>query len=128
MIFGILFAIGLGVVSYLNLFVGLILSFSGNDWFGSMLVVFAGLAILTLVASFFARKKIMVTLVVDIVSLVCVLFEIIYLFMTGIATQSIAILMVLIAVFVLGVMSVLFAVLAKNKSRVQNITSLELSE
>ena len=57
MIFGILFAIGLGVITYLNTFVAIVLALRGVEKYITVVNFLAMLAITVLVCAFFARKK-----------------------------------------------------------------------
>ena len=121
MIFGILFAVGLGALAYLSFILAIVLSFMGIEWFISMMFVFAGIAVSTLGCACFARRKIIVTFVMDLISLVVVLFVIIYLSIVGIFAEIIAMLTVFGGVFIFGVLSLLFSILAKKNANLETI-------
>lgn len=115
MIFGIFFAIGLGVLAYLSFILALVLSFVGVDWFVIMMIVFAALAIATLIGAVLARKKVMTTIVINCISLAAVLFVIVYLLVMNVLTSSPMMIFVFGGVFAIGLLSLLFAILAKKK-------------
>ena len=119
MIFGLLFAVGLGVLAYLCFILTIILSFIGIEWFVLTIFVVAGLAVSTLIGSCFAKRKIMVTFVIDIISLFIVLFVIIYLLAIGIFSKNLEILGVFGGVFLFGLLSTIFAILAKRKKKIK---------
>ncbi|MBQ7917490.1 MAG: hypothetical protein IJ310_01585 [Clostridia bacterium] len=126
MIFGLIFSIGLGVVAYLCLVLGIALAFAGNEWFGNMAFVFFFQAIITLISSFFARKKIMVTIIVDIISLIAVLFVLIYLLTQVSVIDGFGMIALFLGVLVFGVLSLLFGILAKKKQTKNEV--IEVSE
>lgn len=126
MIFGLIFSIGLGVVAYLCLVLGIALAFAGNEWFGNMSFVFFFQAIITLISSFFARKKIMVTIIVDIISLIAVLFVLIYLLTQVSVIDGFGMIALFLGVLVFGVLSLLFGILAKKKQTKNEV--IEVSE
>lgn len=126
MIFGILFSVGLGILAYLSFILALVLSFLGIDWFIVMMFVFAALALASLVGAFFARKKVLVTIVINAVSMAAILFVVIYLLAAGVLAESAQMLLVFIGVFVLGAIQLIFGILAKRKQSKAAISATEL--
>lgn len=126
MIFGILFSVGLGILSYLSFILALVLSFLGIDWFVVMMFVFAALAIASLVGAFFARKKVLVTIVINAVSMAAILFVVIYLLAAGVLAESVQMLSVFIGMFFLGATQLVFGILAKRKQSKTAISATEL--
>ena len=115
-IFGIIFAVGLGLLAYLSFILAIVLSFLGVDWFVCMVGVFGVLAILTLVAAVLARKKIKFTMIVNFVSLLVVLAINIYLLIVGIFEQNTGLIAVFLGVLALAIITALFSVIAKKKN------------
>lgn len=126
MIFGILFSVGLGILAYLSFILALVLSFLGIDWFVVMMFVFAALAIVSLVGAFFARKKVLVTIVINAVSMAAILFVVIYLLAAGVLAESVQMISVFIGMFFLGATQLVFGILAKRKQSKAAISATEL--
>jgi hypothetical protein len=126
MIFGILFSVGLGILAYLSFILALVLSFLGIDWFVVMMFVFAALALASLVGAFFARKKVLVTIVINAISMAAILFVVIYLLAAGVLAESVQMLSVFIGMFVLGATQLVFGILAKRKQSKAAISATEL--
>lgn len=118
---GIIFTIGLAVLSYLSIVLGIALALSGNEWFINMMFVFAVLAITNIVGLCLIRKKPIVEFVISVVSVLTILFEVIYLFVFGGASASGGVVVFFIAEIIFGVMTALFAYLTKRKSTNNNI-------
>ena len=122
MFFGILFGILLIPVAYLCLALGIALAFLGDGWFGFMTYVLAGFGLLSIIASCFAIKKPIVTLTINCLSALSLLFSIIYLMIKGILFENVLILLILVIVLAVGLLSIIFASLAiKNIKKIKNI-------
>lgn len=117
LIFGILFGVMLFPVAYLCLALGIALAFAGNGWFAFMTYVLAVLGLLTIIASCFAIKKTIVTLLVNSLSAIALLFTIIYLMVKGIIFENIIIFLLMLVVFLVGLISIIFAGLAMKSAK-----------
>ena len=126
MIFGILFSVGLGILAYLSFILALVLSFLGIDWFVVMMFVFAALAIASLIGAFFAREKVLVTIVINAISMAAILFVVIYLLAAGVLAESVQMISVFIGMFFLGATQLVFGILAKRKQSRAAISATEL--
>ena len=114
-IFGFLFSVGLAVLAYFSLIVGIVLAFDGNDWFVVMIYVFAGLAVANIVGLFFVKKKPIVAFVINAFSSVVVLLTTIYLVSVGLISESPQILILYIGVLLLGVLTSVLAFISKKQ-------------
>ena len=123
LIFGILFGVGLAILAYLNFILAIVLSFAGIDWFIISVFVFAVMALLIIISSFFARKFINLVLIMSCVSFVITFFTIIYLFTQNLFQNNVLLLFVYMSVLILGVLTTLFSFIAKKKL---NITKKQL--
>lgn len=112
---GIIFTIGLAVLSYLSIVLGVALALSGNEWFINLMFVFAVLALANIVGLCLLKKKPIVEFVISVISVLAILFEVVYLFAFGGATASGAVIVFFIAEIIFGVMTALFAYLTKRK-------------
>ena len=119
-ILGLLFSVGLAVLSYFSLALGIALAFSGNGWFSYTVYICGILVIVNLIGLFFVKKKIIVTLIINIVSVVFVLATMIYLVSIGFLTENPTSIGVYVIVFVLGLLTTLFGFIAKRKTQIAN--------
>ena len=123
LIFGILFGVELAILAYLNFILAIVLSFAGIDWFIISVFIFAVMALLIIISSFFARKFIKLVLIMSCVSFVITFFTIIYLFTQNLFQNNVLLLFVYMSVLILGVLTILFSFIAKRKL---NITKKQL--
>jgi len=112
---GIIFTIGLAVLSYLSIVLGVALALSGNEWFINLMFVFAVLALANIVGLCLLKKKPIVEFVISVISVLAILFEVVYLFAFGGATASGGVIVFFVAEIIFGVMTALFAYLTKRK-------------
>ena len=123
MILGILFGICLLPIAYICLVLGVVLAFGGNDWFIFLVYVFAGLGILTIVGSCFAKKKPLATVIINGTSSLVLLAVVIYLLAQGVLSANVGFLLMYTFVLILGVLSTIFAILAMKKLQIPQLTS-----
>lgn len=114
-IFGFLFSVGLAVLAYFSLIVGIVLAFGGNDWFAVMIYVFAGLAVANIVGLFFVKKKPIVAFVINTFSSLVVLLTTIYLVSAGLISESPQILILYIGVLLLGILTSVLTFISKKQ-------------
>ena len=117
MVFGILFGLALVPIAYLSLVLGITLAFSGEEFFAYLPYVFAVLAVMSIIASCFARKNIWVSRVVLLLSTLVLISAIIYLLTKEVLTEGVVLFVVYIVVALLGIIATTFAYLAKPKNR-----------
>ena len=115
MIFGILFGVCLFPVAYVTLAIGIALAFAGNQWFGFFAYVFAGLGLISIVGSCFAKKKPLVTLIINSVASILLLGVNGYLAANGILFANIGLCLLYGFVNVLGLLSAVLAGKAYHK-------------
>ena len=115
-VFGILLAVGLGLLAYISFILAIVLSFLGYDWFVIMIGVFGVLAILTLVGAVLARKKIGFTVIVNFASFLVILATNIFLFVIDVLNQSTGLLAVFLSVMVLAGITTFISVVARKKN------------
>lgn len=125
LVFGILFGISMLAVAYVCLIVGIFLAFAGIN-IAYFMYIFAGLAVVTIVLSSFARKNIIVARVGLTTSLIIASGSVIYilwqLFATTSGSTEASVDMVLfVAIFigclVLGIIATVFAYQGKKKEK-----------
>ena len=114
-IFGFLFSVGLAVLAYFSLIVGIVLAFDGNDWFAVMIYVFAGLAVANIVGLFFVNKKPIVAFVINAFSSLVVLLTTIYLVSVGLISESPKVLIIYIGVLLLGILTSVLTFISKKQ-------------
>ena len=114
-IFGFLFSVSLAILAYFSLVVGIALAIGGNGWFAAMVYVFMGLAVVNLIGLFFVKKKTVVSIIISSFATICVIATTIYLVVVGIITESPVAFLFYWGSFVLGGLTVLFAVLHKKR-------------
>ena len=114
-IFGFLFSVGLAVLAYFSLIVGIVLAFDGNDWFAVMIYVFAGLAVANIVGLFFVNKKPIVAFVINAFSSLVVLLTTIYLVSVGLISESPKVLIIYIGVLLLGLLTSVLTFISKKQ-------------
>ena len=114
---GIIFTIGLAVLSYLSFALGVALAFSGNDWFINLMFVFAVLAIANIVGLCLLKKKPIVEFIICVISVIAILFEVTYLFAFGGATASGGVIVFFIAEIMFGLITATFSYLTKRKNK-----------
>ncbi len=113
--FGILFGVSLFPLAYISLILGLVLAFSGGGDNSIFMYVFAVLGALTIIASCFAVKKVWVTRIVNTLSTLVLIGNIVFLIIKGILLTNIIFALIYVAVLVLGLLSTIFAWLGKTR-------------
>lgn len=122
-VLGILFALSLGAVSYLYVILGIAFAFAGVELFVNLWLVFAVLAVITLICSCFAKKNIIVSRVALTISVVFSLAIHIYsliLFATqgSIDASTILLFAVLFVSALVGLIAMLISYKAKKQPKV----------
>ena len=115
MVLGILFGICLFPVAYLTLVLGIALAFAGNHWFAYFGYVFGVFALACIIGSCFAKKKPLVTLIVNALASVVLLGINGYLASVGLLFSNIGFFVFYAFVDVLGLLSTFFAGRAYHK-------------
>lgn len=120
MILGILYGFSLFVFAYIYLVLGTIIAISGNGIVAYFMYIFAGLGIFSIITSAFAKKKIIVTRLGLLISILASIVMHAYA-LTQISKSSAEIsLFIIVAIFVsliLGGIALLFSLLAKKKNQ-----------
>lgn len=119
-VLGVLFGVSLGVVSYLYLVLGIAFGLAGLDFMVNMWLVFAALAVLTIIMSCFAKKIITmprVCLTVSVViSAVLHVFSLIqFISMDAIQATNIALFAVLFGSLALGLAAMILSFKCKKQ-------------
>ena len=123
-VLGILFGISLGVVSYLYLALSIAFGLAGIDIMTYAWWIFAGLALVTVIFSCFAKKLIVlprVALTVSVVfSAITHIFSLVqFVSMDAVQTDNIALFIALFASLVIGFVAMVLSYKAKNPANVE---------
>lgn len=117
--FGILFGIAMLPIAYLSIFLGIVLSFSGEEFFAYLPYILSVMSFVVIVASCFARKNIWISRVVLLFSTLVLISVMIYLVSKEIVAQSVMIFVIYLVVVLLGIVAATFSYLAKPKEQKQ---------
>ena len=121
MVLGILFGIGMAGLSYFNLVLTIAFAFANKGaWFGYTPYVYVALGVISIIGAAFARKNIMATRIMLLIPNIIHIALIVYILAVGILTNSFGYLILYLAVAVLGLLSLLFAFLARNRDDYQS--------
>lgn len=114
--FGLAFGITLLPLTYLNIMLGIVLAFAGLD-IGFTLILYPVMGLATIIASILALKNVWVTRIVNMLSSLMVLATIILFAIYGLLESGFLLVLLYFISFVIGLLSVVFAWIAKNKKK-----------
>ena len=113
-VLGVLFGVSLGVVSYLYLVLGIAFGLTGMDFMVNMWILFAGLAVICIIFSCFAKKvialpRVGLTVAVVISAILHVFSLIQFISLDAIESTNIALFVVLFGSLALGLAAMILA-------------------
>ena len=121
MIFGILFGIGVAGLSYFNLVLALALAFANKgDFLAYSRYIYPILGIIAIIGAALARKSIVATRIMLLIPNVIHIALVTYTAILGALTANMMLFAIYAAVAILGIISLLFAFLAKNRDDYQS--------